>query len=681
VHPSLLSPAQINKELKDRKIKPTLNVEQNLNLLTNYVETQGGYDNGVTTDLKLAKKKRDLEDCVHRVDPKEFFQTSLRFQSDYAEKIMEQYENNENISFNYDWKLRVLYMEGRYENVCKVRASALKDFQTNGKFGTSIKLSDIENYREDLLEDLKHLCDGSELPPELPQGEFILSLFGDVTQRNKVLKILCHKYTPVKKMKLYKSGIPGHNDGGTLTFSGINGDTNEVKKAESTDVIELHMMSGISRVISNNDINVVSKKYGVQIVNAFFEVQDYRSQQLSVQGSRDAVYKALVQLDNLCIEQKKNIWEIVISPEIKKMFYKKWESIAEHFNTNYKHSVLHFQPESGSIQIESNSDMEVKKILAELDYQIYLCEFQSVESKRRSIIDTRDHLKTLDLSEFGIGGLSKQFNILLRRTFQSRMVSSALRKELGLSHCRGVLFHGPTGTGKSLIAKNIANILGCPNPKFIHSPEIESKWVGESEKNLREVFADAVEDYEARWRTEPSLHVIIFDEIDAITRERGGHNAKARDGALHQLLCELDGMKEIDNLLVFGLTNRMEDIDSAVLRPGRFEAHIEIDLPDCKGREEIFHIHTASMRKFGRLDETIDFGVLAEASEGFSGAEIASVIRIAQSYALETMVSEEDCMITLEDMERAILEVRRDKLILKEKKDSVPEMEDGPAIT
>jgi len=627
----------------------------------------------VTTDLELSVKKRGVEQHVHRVHPKEFFQTIIRFQSDYAQTVLKQHENNENISLKYDFKTRSLYIEGRYENVCELRATILEDFQSNGKNGTSVRLSNVQEYGEDLLQDLKQLSDGGEVPGKLPQVEFILSLFGDITQRNRVLEVLCHKYTPAipsKTIDVTRTPIMSDE---SIMFS-----TN-ITESEIEETIELHLMAGISRVLSNNDINTVAKRYDVEVLTSFFEVKDFRSQQLSVQGKRNNVYKALVELDKLCMAQSKNVWELMISPEIVEKFHTKWKSIFNYLMEHYKIDDLYFNTDTHAIRVEASKE-ELKKILADLDYQIYLFEYQCSSSPRRHMQDTREHLKSLDLCEYGVGGLSKEFNVLLRRTFQSRMVSQALKKELGLVHCKGVIFHGPTGTGKSLIAKHIANILGCSNPKFIHSPEIESKWVGESEKNLRDIFADAQADYDNRWRQAPPLHIVIFDEIDAITRERGGHNAKARDGALHQLLCELDGMKEIDNILVFGLTNRLEDLDSAVLRPGRFEVHLEINLPDAEGREEIFLIHTASMRKFGRLDSNIDFGILSDVTDGFSGADIASCVRVAQGFALERMQSEEDCMISLEDMEKAIVEVRSEKLVLKAKKDNVPVIEGGPEV-
>jgi len=282
---------------------------------------------------------------------------------------------------------------------------------------------------------------------------------------------------------------------------------------------------------------------------------------------------------------------------------------------------------------------QLNSMLKAIDQQILLAENQSPESCRRKREDRRARFSNFDLSEYGIGGLHSEFSNILRRTFQSRMISPILRKELGLNHIKGIMMHGPPGCGKTMLARVIARILDAPNVNYINAPEIESKYVGESEKNIRAVFQDAIAEYTSRGE-ESGLHVIIFDEIDAITRARGGHNAKARDGALHQLLCELDGLNAINNILVFGLTNRIEDIDSALLRPGRFEAHIEIPLPDANGRREILDIHCKALRASKRIEEEVDLQMLADATEGMNGADMASIVRIATASAIERMIRE-----------------------------------------
>lgn len=250
---------------------------------------------------------------------------------------------------------------------------------------------------------------------------------------------------------------------------------------------------------------------------------------------------------------------------------------------------------------------------------------------------------------------------MMRRTFESRCISDQLRTEMAIKHTKGVLLYGPPGTGKTLIARKISGILGCEEPKIVNSPEVESKWVGEAEKNIRALFEDAIKEQEEKG-SKSGLHVVIFDELDAIAKRRGGAHAKSRDGAINQLLCSLDGIQELENVIVFGLTNRMDALDPALLRPGRLEVQLEIGLPDAEARCEILDIHTATMRKHDRIDENVDIEALAQYSEGFSGAELAGFVRNAQSYALEEFDEEDDCMVTQQHLEQALHESRLSKL-------------------
>lgn len=150
-----------------------------------------------------------------------------------------------------------------------------------------------------------------------------------------------------------------------------------------------------------------------------------------------------------------------------------------------------------------------------------------------------------------------------------------------------MLLHGPPGTGKTLIAKKIAGALNCEKPKVVNGPEIFDKYVGEAEKKIRELFADA--EAEMRDKGDDSgLHVIIFDEIDAICRTRsGGEGAGSQVGnnVVNQLLTKMDGVESLNNILIIGMTNRKDMIDPAVLRPGRMEIHLEIGLPNEYGRK------------------------------------------------------------------------------------------------
>lgn len=192
----------------------------------------------------------------------------------------------------------------------------------------------------------------------------------------------------------------------------------------------------------------------------------------------------------------------------------------------------------------------------------------------------------VSFQELGIGGLDREFEEIFRRAFNSRRYPHHIVEKYGIKHVRGMLLYGPPGTGKTLIARQIAKALECDEPKVVNGPEIFSKYQGESEKNVRELFAAAEKDMKQHGE-ESKLHIIIFDEIDAICRQRGstgGSGTGVHETVVNQLLSKMDGVDSLNNILVIGMTNRKDMIDEAMLRPGRLEIHLEISLPDEKGR-------------------------------------------------------------------------------------------------
>lgn len=163
-----------------------------------------------------------------------------------------------------------------------------------------------------------------------------------------------------------------------------------------------------------------------------------------------------------------------------------------------------------------------------------------------------------------------------------------------------------------------------------------SKYVGESEENVRELFADAKKDQEQLGDDSP-LHVIIFDEFDAISKPRGmsSDNTGVASNVVNQLLSMIDGVDSLNNILLIGMTNRRDLIDPAILRPGRFEVHIEIGLPNEEGREQIFDIHTKEMKKNNLLGGDVNLKKLAKETKNYTGAEIESIVKSANSFALQ----------------------------------------------
>jgi vesicle-fusing ATPase len=238
--------------------------------------------------------------------------------------------------------------------------------------------------------------------------------------------------------------------------------------------------------------------------------------------------------------------------------------------------------------------------------------------------------------DMGIGGLDTEFSDIFRRAFASRVVPPGLAEKIGIQHVRGILLFGPPGTGKTLIARQIGKMLNAREPKVINGPEVLNKYVGQSEENIRKLFADAEKEQKEKG-DESGLHIIIFDELDAVCKQRGsgaGGGTGVGDSVVNQLLSKLDGVEQLNNILLIGMTNRKDMIDEALLRPGRLEVHMEISLPDEFGRQQILKIHTAKARENGRLAPDVDLPELAKLSRNFSGAEIMGLIKSATSFAL-----------------------------------------------
>lgn len=237
--------------------------------------------------------------------------------------------------------------------------------------------------------------------------------------------------------------------------------------------------------------------------------------------------------------------------------------------------------------------------------------------------------------DMGIGGLDEEFNTIFRRAFASRIYPPRDVEKLGISHVKGLLLFGPPGTGKTLIARQIGKMLNAVEPKIVNGPEMLNKYVGGSEENIRKLFKDAEQEYKEKGE-ESSLHIIIFDELDAVFKQRGsrGDGTGVGDNVVNQLLAKMDGVDQLNNILVIGMTNRRDLIDVALLRPGRFEVQLEISLPDEKGRQQIFKIQTAKMRNEKKLGEDVKIDELAAMSKNYSGAEIEGVVKSAASFAL-----------------------------------------------
>ncbi len=264
-----------------------------------------------------------------------------------------------------------------------------------------------------------------------------------------------------------------------------------------------------------------------------------------------------------------------------------------------------------------------------------------------------------DFEKIGIGGLNKELIGIFRRALSSRGIKQKIVDKLGIKHVKGIMLHGPPGTGKTLIARNIGKLLTNNEPTIINGPEILNKYVGQSEENLRNIFNKAKQD-------KSQLHIFIFDEIDAICKKRGrsGTQSGVTDSLVNQLLTILDGVNALENIFVIAMTNRIDLIDNALIRPGRIEILVKIGLPDYKGRMQIFRIHTERMRNNHMMGD-IDFNYLASKTENFSGAEIESVVKNASSYAIhellrtdKTDIDEIDIVVTMNHLDKALQEIK-----------------------
>ncbi len=243
-----------------------------------------------------------------------------------------------------------------------------------------------------------------------------------------------------------------------------------------------------------------------------------------------------------------------------------------------------------------------------------------------------------------IGGLD-DVKSKLREMIEWPLKHGEMFKKTGITPPRGIILSGPPGTGKTMLAKAVAKESDA-NFISVKGPELISKWVGESEKHVREIFKKARQ-------VAPSI--IFFDEFDSIGSTRSGSSSSnSNERVVNQLLTELDGIEELSGVTVVAATNRVDLIDPALLRPGRFDEIIELEAPDKETRKKIFDVH---MRNMPVGD--VDVDSLVSSTDSLSGADIASICKTAGLTAIRRALPDgEDVQVTDKDLKEAIESIK-----------------------
>ena len=255
---------------------------------------------------------------------------------------------------------------------------------------------------------------------------------------------------------------------------------------------------------------------------------------------------------------------------------------------------------------------------------VTITEFTQVSVKGKPITPEKRMPK---ITYEDIGGLGKEIR-KIREMVELPMKHPELFKKLGIEPPKGILLYGPPGCGKTLLAKAVASEVDA-NFMVINGPEVVSKWYGQSEQNLRRVFQEA---------QDKGPSIIFIDEIDAIAPKRSEVHGEVEKRIVAQLLTLMDGLEARGNVIVIGATNREEDLDMALRRPGRFDREIAIGVPDREGRKEILQIHTRNMP----LARNVKLDEIANSLHGFVGADIAALVKEAAFGVLRRVLPEID---------------------------------------
>lgn len=296
------------------------------------------------------------------------------------------------------------------------------------------------------------------------------------------------------------------------------------------------------------------------------------------------------------------------------------------------HALRRVLPTLGEIKEDKPLPPEVLKklVVTQEDFE-YALKFVEPSALREVLIE-KPNVRWDDIGD--LENVKKE----LREAIELPLKNPEAFQRMGIKPSRGILLFGPPGCGKTLLAKAVATESDA-NFILVSGPEIMSKWVGESEKKLREIFHKAKQVAPA---------IICFDEIDAIASVRGRSINEVSERIVSQLLTLMSGVEELKDVFVIATTNRPDIIDPALLRPGRFDKQILIPVPDKNGRREILKVHTRNMP----IASDVSIDELAEKTEGFSGADIEALCREAALNALRRDINSKE--VTKQDFEEAL---------------------------
>jgi len=279
----------------------------------------------------------------------------------------------------------------------------------------------------------------------------------------------------------------------------------------------------------------------------------------------------------------------------------------------------------------------LRELFPSIDFQLEEIPYDTLMNLQVTMDDFMEALKEVEPSAIrevfteipdvkwsDVGGLAEVKRVLME-TIEWPLKYSDLFEYAKTSPSKGILLYGPPGTGKTLLAKAVASESEV-NFISVKGPELLSRWVGESEKGVREIFKKA---------RQASPCIIFFDEIDSVVPRRGSEAAShVVDRVISQFLTELDGIEELKGIVVLAATNRLDIIDPALLRAGRFDFHLKLPVPDEETRLEIFKVHTRGKP----LNSDVDLKSLVDATEGLVGADIESICRKASLSAIREFI-------------------------------------------